>query len=84
LIAYILLTTVTFILWGIDKYRAKMGMWRVPEKILITLTIIGGAFGALAGMLVFRHKNRKTYFWILVIAACLIHAAVIVTTGLLE
>lgn len=81
---YILLTAATFLLWGMDKYRAKMGMWRIPEKILIALTIIGGAFGALAGMFVFRHKTRKTYFWILVIAACLVHAGIIITIGLME
>jgi len=84
LTVYILLTAATFILWGIDKYRAKMGMWRIPEKILITLTVIGGAFGALAGMLLFRHKTRKTYFWILVIAACLIHTGIIISVGLME
>jgi len=74
---YLVLTGITFLVWGYDKYRAAMNQWRVPERVLFTLIFIGGAFGALAGMLVFRHKTRKTYFWVAVIAACVIHAAIL-------
>ena len=75
---YAFLTVLTFVIWGIDKYRATEHQWRVPERVLITLTFIGGAFGALAGMTLLRHKTRKTYFWLLVGLACVIHAAIII------
>ncbi|MHB8818750.1 MAG: DUF1294 domain-containing protein [Bellilinea sp.] len=73
-IYYIALSFITLLLWGIDKYRAKMGQWRIPERALLTLVVIGGAFGALAGMFLFRHKIRKIQFWIMVIIACAVHA----------
>lgn len=75
---YAVLTVLTFSLWGIDKYRATVNQWRVPERVLLTLTFIGGAFGALAGMTLLRHKTRKTHFWLLVLLACIIHAAIII------
>ena len=64
---------VTFMLWGVDKYRARVKQWRIPERTLLILTVIGGAFGALAGMIVFRHKIRKPLFWVLVGTACILH-----------
>lgn len=74
IIYYLIITAVTFILWGIDKYRAAAGQWRIPEKVLLTLTVTGGAFGALAGMQLFRHKTRKPVFWITGLIAAGVHA----------
>ncbi len=64
---FLAISLVSFLLWGVDKYRAIQQQWRIPENWLIGLTVCGGALGALAGMLVFRHKIRKPFFWILVI-----------------
>ena len=75
-IYYLFLSALTFLAWGYDKYQAKAHLWRIPERSLLILTFAGGAFGALLGMLFFRHKTRKLYFWISVIAGCGIHAAV--------
>ena len=75
---YAVLTSLTFLVWGFDKYRASLHQWRVSERLLFMLTFGGGAFGALAGMTLFRHKTRKTHFWLLVGLACLIHAAIII------
>lgn len=72
-IYYTALSFITLLLWGIDKYRANMGQWRIPERALLTLVVIGGAFGALAGMFVFRHKIRKIQFVIIVGFACAVH-----------
>lgn len=68
---------LTFILWGIDKSRAINDQWRIPEKWLFALIIIGGALGALLGMVIFRHKTRKTIFWVVAILACLVHAVLL-------
>lgn len=46
----------------------------MPERWLFVLTIFGGAFGALAGMLLFRHKTRKPVFWLMVGGMCVVHA----------
>lgn len=74
---YGIINVVTLLVWGIDKYRAKMSQWRIPERWLVTLILAGGSFGALVGMLLFRHKTRKLHFWILVGMGCLNHGLVI-------
>lgn len=53
---------VTFFVYGIDKYRAKRGAWRIPEKTLFLLPILGGSIGAITGMKVFHHKTKHWYF----------------------
>jgi len=58
------LNIINFLLFGYDKFQAKKGGWRIPERLLLSLSLLGGGIGGLAGMLVFRHKTRKTYFWI--------------------
>ena len=52
----------TFIVYGADKRRARKGTWRVPEKMLFLLPLLGGSAGALLGMRVFHHKTRHWYF----------------------
>lgn len=53
---------VTFAIYGIDKAKAKRGAWRVPEKTLFLLPLLGGSLGALLGMRVFHHKTKHWYF----------------------
>ena len=53
---------ITFFVYGIDKWRAKRGAWRIPEKTLFLLPILGGSVGAIAGMKVFHHKTKHWYF----------------------
>lgn len=52
----------TFIVYGADKRRARKGKWRVPEKTLFLLPLLGGSIGALLGMRVFHHKTKHWYF----------------------
>ena len=56
------INAVTFLVYGIDKRRAKRGAWRIPEKTLFLLPILGGSVGAIAGMKVFHHKTKHWYF----------------------
>ena len=53
---------VTLTVYGVDKAKARRGAWRVPEKTLFLLPLLGGSVGALLGMLVFRHKTKHWYF----------------------
>ena len=58
----IAVNVLAFVLMGIDKRRARRGAWRVPEKTLFLLPLLGGSIGALLGMRVFRHKTKHWYF----------------------
>lgn len=51
-----------FLAYGIDKKRAREHKWRISERTLLLLAVIGGSVGALAGMYLFRHKTRKMKF----------------------
>jgi len=53
---------LAFVMWGIDKARAKKGAWRISEGALLLTALLGGGLGALLGMLVFRHKTQKWQF----------------------
>lgn len=57
-----LINLVSFVLYGVDKRRARRGRWRIPESALILVAVIGGSVGALGGMYLFRHKTRKPRF----------------------
>jgi len=71
---YIIITLITFLVWGFDKFRAKFQQWRVPEKTLFGLILLGGGIGALLGMSLFRHKTRKPQFKIASIASIVVHS----------
>ena len=53
---------VTFLVYGIDKWKAKQGSWRISEATLLILAVIGGSIGALLGMKVWRHKTLHKKF----------------------
>ena len=65
-------SVIAFGMMGYDKRQAKNGGWRVPEKTLHTIELVGGWPGSLAGQRYFRHKTRKTsyqvLFWIIAVA----------------
>ncbi len=69
------INVVTFAVYGIDKRRARRGAWRVPEKTLFLLPLLGGSLGALLGMRVFRHKTKHWYFVWGIPAILLVQAA---------
>ena len=66
LVFYALMTIVTFVLYGVDKSKAKKGKWRIPEKTLLLFAACFGGLGAFLGMKIFRHKTKHTSFKILV------------------
>lgn len=55
---------ITFIIYGIDKWKAQRNRWRISERMLLFLAIIGGSVGALAGMYTFHHKTLHKKFTI--------------------
>ena len=63
-LAYNLLgiNAVTFIVYGIDKYKAKKAKWRISEATLLLLAVLGGSIGAWMGMKVWHHKTMHKKF----------------------
>ena len=56
------LNAVTFIVYGIDKYKAKKAKWRIPEATLLLLAVLGGSIGAWMGMKIWHHKTMHKKF----------------------
>ena len=56
------LNLIAFILMGLDKWKARRGAWRIPEKTLFLAALVGGALGGTVGMHLFHHKTRHWYF----------------------
>ena len=53
----IVINIATFLVYGIDKWKAKQGSWRISEATLLILAVIGGSIGALLGMKIWHHKT---------------------------
>lgn len=66
------MNTITFILYGIDKYNAIHNKYRISEKTFILFTLFGGVIGGILGGMIFNHKVRKWYFKLVNILALII------------
>ena len=53
---------MVFLIYGIDKSKARRGAWRIPENVLLTIALVCGGFGAWLAGIAFHHKTRKWYF----------------------
>jgi uncharacterized membrane protein YsdA (DUF1294 family) len=62
IIVLVVINLIAFILYGVDKHRAKNHQWRISEKTLIGIAVIGGSIGAILGMYIFHHKTKHWYF----------------------
>lgn len=69
----IVINIVTFLVYGIDKWKAKQGSWRISEATLLILAVIGGSIGALLGMRVWHHKTMHKKFKYGIPAILMIH-----------
>ena len=58
----IVINIIGFITVKSDKYRAIKKRWRVPEKKLFLISILGGCLGVYAGLVMYRHKTRRWSF----------------------
>ena len=68
---------VSFFLYGIDKYKAKKGRWRISEATLLLIAVIGGSIGAWTGMRLWHHKTMHKKFKygipiIIILQVCLV------------
>ena len=78
--AILIWNLLVFMIYGIDKSKARKGAWRIPEKYLLSLAFFLGGFGAWLAGVTFHHKTRKWYFktvWFLGIVTTLVALYVI-------
>jgi uncharacterized membrane protein YsdA (DUF1294 family) len=61
-VIFILLNIFSFGLYAYDKFAAKSGRWRISEKTLLTVSMLGGCFGGTLAMYLLRHKTQHTRF----------------------
>ena len=73
--AILIWNLLVFMIYGIDKSKARKGAWRIPEKYLLSFAFLCGGFGAWLAGIAFHHKTRKWYFktvWFLGIVTTLV------------
>jgi uncharacterized membrane protein YsdA (DUF1294 family) len=73
---YLLMSLVTFVLYGWDKRQASRGNWRVKERTLHLMELFCGWPGALVARTMFRHKRRKLGFSMVTALIVLLHLAI--------
>ena len=76
-IIYLMLNVIAFSLFGLDKQRAKRGLWRIRESALLAVIWLMGGVGAWLGMRLFRHKTQKRRFVISANVASVLQLALI-------
>lgn len=57
-----IINLAAFGLMAADKRRARLHRWRIPERTLFAAALLGGSLGAVAGMVLCRHKTKHWYF----------------------
>ena len=60
----LIINALGFALMLIDKFKAKENLWRIPERTLIGVALLGGSVGCLWGMYAARHKTKHLKFTI--------------------
>ena len=58
----VVINLVSLMMFGIDKYKARRGQWRIAEATLLAVAAIGGSIGARMGMKVWHHKTLHSKF----------------------
>ena len=87
LLLFVAVNLISFALYGLDKLKAKKGLWRIRESTLLLVAALGGSLGALLGMEVFRHKTKHWQFKVLVPVFLVLHIALavwLVKSGLIS
>lgn len=68
----IIVNVISFIIYFVDKEKSKKKKYRIPEKVLLSLSIIGGCFGSLLSMCIFHHKTKHIKFILLNPLFCIV------------
>lgn len=73
IIYLIIINALGLLLMLIDKQKAIQKQWRIPEKTLLGVGLIGGSLGCVLGMRLFRHKTKKPVFFVGLPLMLLVH-----------
>ena len=73
---YALINIVLYVTMVIDKKRAIKDGWRIPEKNMFIMAVLGGGLGGLAAMVFKRHKNRHMDFILVFTMTAILHMLV--------
>ena len=58
----VIINIITFLVYGIDKWKARKSLWRIREASLLMLAVLGGSIGAWLGIKVWHHKTQHKKF----------------------
>lgn len=76
---YLLIINIAgIVICAVDKRRAIRQRWRIPEKQIFLVAVLGGSVGVLIGMYAFRHKTRHSQFTIGIPLILLCQAALVI------
>lgn len=78
----VIINAMGFLIMLADKKKAIRGAWRIPERTLMAIAILGGSIGCLLGMNLFRHKTKHLKFTIgipLILAVQVVLGVVLMT-----
>ncbi|WP_405728383.1 DUF1294 domain-containing protein [Anaerotignum sp.] len=70
---YVLINIILYVTMVIDKKRAQKDHWRIPEKNMFILAVLGGGLGGLFAMVFKRHKNRHMDFILVFTMTSILH-----------
>lgn len=76
----IIFSIITFILYVVDKIKAKHNAWRIKERTLLLATLFFGAFGGLLGIFLVRHKTKHYYFILTALISTIIQVVLLIYT----
>jgi uncharacterized membrane protein YsdA (DUF1294 family) len=77
ILLFLALNLMVFSVYFLDKQAARHGRWRVSERTLLMLALVGGSIGAVSAQRLLRHKMRKEPFRSILLAILLLHGAAI-------
>lgn len=77
LIYFIAINLFSFILFFLDKRKAKKDKWRIKESTLHFTSFLGGSIGSISAMLMFHHKTKKLKFCIITVLALIFNGFII-------
>ena len=66
IIYLLVMNLAAFMVYGLDKWKARCGKWRISEAVLLLFAAVGGALGSFMAMKMFRHKTKHFKFTIFV------------------
>ena len=72
---FLALNLLVFWVYFLDKQAARDGRWRVSERTLLLLALVGGSLGAVAAQQLLRHKTRKEPFRSILTGILVTHGA---------